>query len=201
MVSQSRQLVGAGWVVLQERVTEAERPQGERQSGTKPAAAEGRHLHAAPAEVDDRAVLDGQRGHRPDEGEPGLVLPAEHGDGRAGATLGLGHEAVPVGGVADRSRGHHGDRPGTVAAGDAGERLQSLDCALQGSAAEPPGRVDVAHQPQCDARVGEHVEVTLVGGSHHQQPRRVRADIGDGARGGAHIERSIGSGTCGDRDG
>ena len=113
--------------------------------------------------------------------------PAQHGDGQAAAALRLGDEAVAVGCVADGRGRHHAHRTRTVAASDRGEGRKRVHGAVQRGPAEPPARVHVAHQAQGHACVGEDVEMALVGGAHHQEPRRVRADVGDGAGCGAHI--------------
>ena len=74
MVAERDQLIGSRRVVAQERVADAQRPEGERDPGLEATPGERRHLHAATAEVDHRAAVDREPRDRSHQRQARLVL-------------------------------------------------------------------------------------------------------------------------------
>ena len=136
-------------------------------------------LRRAAADVDDGDLpFDRmtERLGRAEEGEPTLLLLAEHLDLDPGGLRDLGDDLAPVLGLADRRRRDDADRLGAELLGEAELRRHRLgdlgDLLVRDLALRLRGVVD----PRVGALLHDRPQLTLLGLSD-EHPGRVRADV------------------------
>jgi hypothetical protein len=186
--AQGDQLLGADRVGADEAARQPRRAEGEAPGQLRPFAFAGRHLQAAPADVDHQQPARGERRPAPrgQVGEPRLLHPGQHGDGHPGGLPDPAEHLQAVAGLADR-RGRDADQGAGPEAvrhrphpGDAGDQPADR---VGGQAHRREGRL---RQPQGVALAADHGEGAVGVAVDHHQVDGVGADVENGQ---AHDQR------------
>ena len=106
VLAQRLHLLRRGLLVRKERLAHAHRAQPHRLRFAQAPVLDAHELHAATADVDTEAVLQGGRVRDRQVAVPRLLGAADHPHLEAGALADRGEELVAVGGIADGARGH-----------------------------------------------------------------------------------------------
>ncbi len=142
-------LLCSGLIVRQEFLGEPHRAQWERIHLERLALGDLCQLEAPAAEVEHHAVGEGRRVDRGDVAEVRLVASGQDLDLQPGRLLGEPHELGPVGGLADRARGHRDNILLFEAAGAAEvlKHRQGFQPTFDRLVAEPPGSAQPGSDP------------------------------------------------------
>ncbi len=164
-------------VRAEERVGDPQGAQGHAERAEQPAVAEASHLQAAAAEVEEGPVVHRQPPDRAEKPVPGLLDPRERADGEAELALDPPDERRAVRRVPQGrgARGHDPPHPGTLR--DRAEVPKGQECALERLRGDPPGLVELAHEPQRGAAAREDPQVPAGLVAVHHHAARVRADV------------------------
>src|SRR5919202_3801331 len=139
-----------------------------------------RDLHAAAADVDQDAVLDGNAVDGAQEAESGLHLAADDLDVEAALAAQTRYEGVAIGGLAHGGGGDGDGAPRAAAARDGLEALQRQERALDDRLAQRAAVDELVHQPQRRTQGVEHIQVAEAIDAHDLDAAAVRADVDDG---------------------
>ncbi len=143
---------------------------------------EARHLEAAPAEVEERPVLDRQAPDRAQEAVARLLEAGEGAHRDAELPAHPPEERGPVRGVPQRRRARGGDPLHPRPPRDRPEVPQRLVGPLQRLRGDAPGPVELPHEPERGAAAREHVQVPARLLPVHHDAAGVRADVDHGDR-------------------
>ena len=173
------QVGGGGTVGESEKVGDAEAAQRQGAGGKHRPVLEGDDFGAAAADVGQQAIADGEAVDGADEAVGGFVGAVDNPQGDAGAPGGGGHGGG-VAGFAEGGGGHGVDDADAVGAGHQGEIGQGVQGGGHAGGVEHPAGVQVAHQVEGDALLGEDFDAAAGMRLHDYGAGGTGADVNDG---------------------